>query len=399
MNIKIEKYDNSGRGIGYYNKKIIFVPGTIIGEIVNVDIIEEKDKYMIGKVNKVISPSTIRLTSKCPYYDKCGGCEFMHLSIDEEIRIKTNILKELLERNNINVPKINIIQSDNKYNYRNKITLKVLNNKFGYYNSGTHNFTKIDYCYLAKDSINNIIKSQNLFNILSGEITIKSNYNDEILIKITSNDSVNINIDKLINDNKIVGIIVNDKLIYGENEYIEKVNNYLFKVNINSFFQVNLNILEKISKLLNQKSYHNVVDLYCGVGTLGMFVNKDKLYGIEIVKEAVINASINAKINKQNNMYMLGDSSKISKINSDIDCIIIDPPRSGLNKETIKNIITIKPDNLIYMSCNPITYVRDMQVLNKLYDVEEFYYLEMFPRTKHMECISLLHRKIKTFDI
>lgn len=393
MNIKIEKYDNSGRGIGYLNKKIIFVPGTIIGEVVNVDIIEEKDKYMIGKVNKVISPSTIRLNSKCPYYDKCGGCEFMHLSIDEEIRIKINILEELLKRNNIVVPKINIIQSDNKYNYRNKITLKVLNNEFGYYNSGTHNFTHIDYCYLAKDSINNIIKSQNLFNILSGEITIRSNYNDEILIKITSDEKVDINIDKLINDNKIVGIIVNDKLIYGENDYIEKVNNYLFKVNINSFFQVNLNILEKISKLLNKKKYHNVVDLYCGVGTLGMFVNKDKLYGIEIVKEAVINASINAKINKQNNMYMLGDSSKISKINSDIDCIIIDPPRSGLNKETIKNIITIKPDNLIYMSCNPLTYVRDMQILNKLYDVEEFYYLEMFPRTKHMECVSVLSRK------
>ena len=157
-------------------------------------------------------------------------------------------------------------------------------------------FTKIDYCYLAKDSINNIIKSYNLFKVSSGEITIRSNYNDEILIKITSNEKVDVDIEKLINDNKIVGIIVNDKVIYGENDYIEKVNNYLFKVNINSFFQVNLNILEKIEKILHAKKYHNVVDLYCGVGTLGMFVNKDKLYGIEIVKDAVINASINAKI-------------------------------------------------------------------------------------------------------
>ena len=144
---------------------------------------------------------------------------------------------------------------------------------------------------------------------------------------------------------------------------------------------------------MHAKKYHNVVDLYCGVGTLGMFVNKDKLYGIEIVKDAVINASINAKINKQNNMYMLGDSSKISKINSDIDCIIIDPPRSGLNKETMKNIVTIKPDNLIYMSCNPLTFVRDMQILNKIYNVDEFYYLEMFPRTKHMECLAILNLK------
>ena len=317
----------------------------------------------------------------------------MHLSMDEELRIKTNILTDLLKRNNIDVPKINVIQSNNKYNYRNKVTLKIVNNEFGYYNSGTHNFTKIDYCYLAKDSINNIIKSYNLFKVSSGEITIRSNYNDEILIKITSNEKVDVDIEKLINDNKIVGIIVNDKVIYGENDYIEKVNNYLFKVNINSFFQVNLNILEKIEKILHAKKYHNVVDLYCGVGTLGMFVNKDKLNGIEIVKDAVINASINAKINKQNNMYMLGDSSKISKINSDIDCIIIDPPRSGLNKETMKNIVTIKPDNLIYMSCNPLTFVRDMQILNKIYNVDEFYYLEMFPRTKHMEVLCTLKKK------
>ena len=225
MNIKIEKYDNQGRGIGYLNKKIVFVPNTVIGETVEIEIVEEKDKYIVGKVINVISPSTIRIKSKCPYYDRCGGCEFMHLSMDEELRIKTNILTDLLKRNNIDVPKINVIQSNNKYNYRNKVTLKIVNNEFGYYNSGTHNFTKIDYCYLAKDSINNIIKSYNLFKVSSGEITIRSNYNDEILIKITSNEKVDVDIEKLINDNKIVGIIVNDKVIYGENDYIEKVNN------------------------------------------------------------------------------------------------------------------------------------------------------------------------------
>ena len=101
MNIKIEKYDNQGRGIGYLNKKIVFVPNTVIGETVEIEIIEEKDKYIVGKVINVISPSTIRIKSKCPYYNRCGGCEFMHLSMDEELRIKTNILTDLLKRNNI----------------------------------------------------------------------------------------------------------------------------------------------------------------------------------------------------------------------------------------------------------------------------------------------------------
>lgn len=393
MNIKIDKYDNEGRGIGYYNNKIVFVPNTVIGETVKASIIQEKEKYILAKLDQVITPSSIRLQSKCPYYDKCGACSFMHISLDEELRIKHNNLKELFKRHNLNINDIKIIQSKEKYNYRNKITLKIKDNNFGYYNESSHDFIKIKYCYLAKDSINNIIKQQNLFNIKEGEITIRSNYNNEILIKIDTKEKPTINIEKLIQSNKIVGIIINNKTIYGENYYIEKINNYLFKVNINSFFQVNNNILEQISNILNKKTYNTIVDLYCGVGVLGTFINKQKCYGIEIIPDAITNAITNSKMNKQNNLYMLGDSSNITKIKDKIDCIMIDPPRSGLNKETLKNIIKIKPQELIYMSCNPITLVRDLQILNNLYNIEETYMLEMFPRTKHVETIVKLVRK------
>lgn len=317
----------------------------------------------------------------------------MHLSLDEELRIKIKNFQELFKRNKLDLPNFKVIQSDIKYNYRNKITLKIKDNQFGYYNSNSHDFIPINHCYLVKESINNIIKDQQLFNIKNGEITIRSNYNNEILIKITSNTKVDIDINQLIQNNKIVGIIINNKTIYGENYFIEKINKYLFRVNINSFFQVNNNILEQISNILNEKTYNTIVDLYCGVGTLGTFVNKEKCFGIEVVPDAISNAIVNSKMNKQNNLYMLGDSSNISKINSKIDCIIIDPPRSGLNKETLKNIIKIKPQEIIYMSCNPLTLVRDLQILNNLYNIEETYMLEMFPRTKHVECISLLHRK------
>lgn len=393
MNIKIDKYDNEGRGIGYYNNKIVFIPNTIIGETVKATKIEEKEKYIIAKLDQVITPSNIRLQSKCPYYGKCGGCTFMHISLDEELRIKQSNLKDLFKRHNLNINDIKIIQSKEKYNYRNKITLKIKNNNFGYYNQNSHDFIKIDYCYLVKDSINNLIKQKDLFNIKEGEITIRSNYNNEILIKIETKEEPAINIEQLIQTNKIVGIILNNKTTYGENYYIEKINNYLFKVNINSFFQVNNNILEEILNILNKKTYNTIVDLYCGVGVLGTFINKQKCYGIEIIPEAIRNAITNAKMNKQDNLYMLGDSSNISKIKDNIDCIIIDPPRSGLNKETIKNIVKITPQELIYMSCNPITLVRDLQILNKLYNIEETYMLEMFPRTKHIECITLLQKK------
>lgn len=394
MNIKIEKYDNQGRGIGYYNGKIVFIPGAIVGEIVNFRIVQEKEKYIIGSLEEVLKPSLVRIKEKCPFYDKCGGCSFLHLSVDEELRIKKQIIIDLFNKEKISVPKINIINSDDIYNYRNKVSLKIKDGKFGYYNSASHDFIAINYCYLVKDSINKIIKSNDLIKINDGEIVIRSNYNDEIIIKITSDSDVKIDINKLALDNKIVGIIVNDKIIYGEDNFVEKVGNYLFKVNINSFFQVNLNILEKISSILNKYKFNTVVDLYCGVGVLGTFVRKNELYGIEIVEDAIMNARVNAGLNKQyNNKYFVGDSSLVSKIDKKIDAIIIDPPRSGLNKETLKNIVRIKPNNLIYMSCNPITFIRDMKVLNELYDIKDFYLLNMFSRTSHFEVICYMKRK------
>ena len=183
---------------------------------------------------------------------------------------------------------------------------------------------------------------------------------------------------------------MNNKLIYGEDYYIEKVGKYLFKVNINSFFQINLNILSKVFDLISKDKYKTVVDLYCGVGTLGIALNKDKLYGIEIVPEAITDAIKNSEINKQNNLYMLGDSSKISKIEDKIDCIIVDPPRSGLNNKTINNILKFNSKSIIYMSCNPITLARDLNILKEKYLVKKIYILNMFPKTKHVECVCFL---------
>ena len=322
------------------------------------------------------------------------GMLLLHLSVDEELRIKKQIIIDLFNKEKIPVPEINVVNSDNIYNYRNKVTLKIKEGKFGYYDNNSHNFVAINHCYLVKDSINKIIKSNILFKVNDGEIVIRCNYNDEIIIKVTSNSNVKIDINKLVLDNKIVGIIVNDKVIYGDDNFIEKVHNYLFNVSINSFFQVNLNILEKISSILNKYKFDTVVDLYCGVGVLGTFVRKNKLYGIEIVEDAIKNAKANAGLNKQcNNKYLVGDSSLISKINSKVDGIILDPPRSGLNKETLKNIVRIKPNRIIYMSCNPITFRRDMKVLNELYDIKEFYLLNMFSRTSHFEVICYMEKK------
>lgn len=390
--VRIYNYDHEGKGISRIDNKIIFIPDSIEGELLDISITEDKNNYSIGKINNIIEPSPKRIKPKCPYYEKCGGCSYQHLPLSDEENIKTYLVKDIINKyTGIDINPIFI--SSKEYNYRNKIELKIENSNWGYYNSNSHNLIPIDNCLLAKDSINNIIKSKDLFNIKEGTITIRSNYNDEILIKIESNDKVDINIDELTNKNKIIGIILNNKLIYGEDTFIQRIGGYLFKVNINSFFQINLDILKEVFKLISKDNLGNVADLYCGVGTLGIASKNSKLYGIEIIPEAIKNALDNSKLNKQNNLYLLGDSSKIKEIKDHIDSIIIDPPRSGLNKPTLSNILDIKPNNIIYMSCNPITLARDLNELKEQYQIKEFYILNMFPRTKHIECLCFLERK------
>lgn len=390
IKVKIDSYDHEGRGITRVNNKVVFIPNTIINEEHLIEITTDKKNYSEAISNEIIIKSPKRISPKCPYYDKCGGCNYLHLDIKDEEEIKTNNVINIIKKySNLDInPKF--ISAKNNYNYRNKIELKIQDGLWGYYNNSSHDFIEIDECKLASKAINKIISNKELFNIQNGEIIIRSNYNDELLIKVITKEKCQINIADLTKDNKIVGILVNDKIIYGEDFFFERVGGYLFKVNINSFFQINLDILNEVFKIFKDKELGVVVDLYCGVGTLGISAKKDKLFGIEIVKEAVLDAMENSKINKQNNLYMLGDSSNIKNINEHIDSIIVDPPRNGLSKETINNIMDIKPNTIIYMSCNPITLARDLNILKEHYIIESTFVLNMFPRTKHVETLCIL---------
>lgn len=392
INVKIDSLDHQGRGIAHHNGKVIFIPNTIPGEEAEIELIIEKKNYSIGKVIKYNVYSINRNKVKCPYYLNCGGCNISHFFYDKQIEFKTNNLINILSKyGNLNInPKI--IELNNVFYYRNKITLKILNYKWGYYKEETHEFIEIKHCMIAKDSINKIIDNKKLFNIKDGEILIRSNYNDELLISINSNRNYEIDISNLRKENKIVGIIVNDKIVHGEDFFMEKINNYFFKVNYKSFFQINLNILEKVFEILGQKKYKTIIDLYCGVGTLGIPVKKEKLFGIEI-SSSVKDALYNAKLNKQsNNFYILGNAAKIKEIKDIIDMIIIDPPRKGSDIETLDYIIKSNSKELIYMSCNPVTLARDLNILKNHYKINDIYLLDMFPQTYHIETIVMLKK-------
>lgn len=396
-NIKIEKIDDFGRGIGYVNNKIIFIDNAMIGEIVDVNIIKQTTKYYEGIVTNYIKKSNDRVNIKCPYYNCCGGCNILHMDYNTQINYKKDKLKNILNKfSNIDL-EINIIKNKDIINYRNKIELKIQDNRWGYYNSKTHNFVEINNCLLAKGSINKVIKNKKYIYIKNGSITIKSNYNDEILLNIKTDDKINIDINNLKNNIKLVGIVINDKIYYGDNFFYEMINNKLFKVNYNSFFQINNFITNEMIKVIKDNCCGKILlDLYCGVGFLGQAIDYrfNKIYGIELNRNSILDAINNAKINKVNNTYyMCGDSSKlIENIKENIDTLIIDPPRSGLYKTMIKDIINTNANKIIYVSCNPITLARDINLLKENYSVNKIYLLDMFSNTYHFETVCILEK-------
>ena len=195
---------------------------------------------------------------------------------------------------------------------------------------------------------------------------------------------------------KIAGIIYNDNVIDGDSSFVEIINHQLFTTSYDSFFQVNRNICSKLFDLINKhiEDEEVILDLYCGVGTLGINASKNakKAFGIEIVKNAVLNAITNSKINKRDNIYyMLGDvGTCLPKIKEKIDTIIVDPPRAGLDNNTKKTIIDFKPKKIIYVSCDPMTLARDLKELTPYYNVIEIKGLDMFPHTQHIETFCVL---------
>ncbi len=387
----IEKLDYFGRGIAYLDKKIIFVENALPNEEVLVEITKDKKNFSEGKVIDYISKSLDRVIPDCPYYEECGGCNLSHFK--DQLNFKKEQFVNLIKTNcHLNLNPV-IVESPKDYNYRNKVTLKIENYQWGYYENQSHTFIPINHCLIAKESINQIIKKPNLFNIANGEIVIRSNYNDEILINIKTDSKLKIDIEEIKKDTKLLGIIINDQIHFGQDSFIELIDNYLFKVSANSFFQVNIDILKEIFKVLSKINTKNIIDLYCGVGVLGTVINKDKLYGIESSYSSVKDALLNAKMNKQdNNLYLLGDSSKISEIKDKIDLIVVDPPRNGINKRTMEHILSSKVEQIIYMSCNPHTLSRDLDLLKETYQIEKCYLFDMFPQTYHVETVALMSK-------
>ena len=285
-----------------------------------------------------------------------------------------------------------IFSSDNIYGYRNKISLKVKGGKLGYFKNGSNELIEINRCAIASKKSNEIIKVLNECDLSKAREIIIKDFGEVMII---INGDMNIELLKPFSDS----IYMNDKLVYGKENVIAHLGDLKFYVSKDSFFQVNMNIALKLyNKVLEYlDSGDNVLDLYCGTGTISLFLSKyfDRVIGIEINEEAVRCANLNKKLNHISNAeFICGDASKkIHHLKFQADSIVVDPPRSGLTSDGINDILKINPKKLVYVSCDPMTLARDLKLLKSNYEVKEVTLFDMFPWTYHVESVVLCIKK------
>lgn len=397
MQYKIEKLDNFGRGISHINNKIVFISNALEDEVVDATTTYSNKKFDEAKVNEIIEVSRMRIKPICPYFDICGGCNLLHMNYDDQLKFKYNKVKDIIFKYLKENIKVNDVIYSNQFNYRNKASFEV-KEKLCYKMRKSTNLVDINYCYLLDKNINDIVHVLNNLNLKNiNNITIRTGEED-IMVIISGNPTREI-IDAL--KEKVRSIYVNDKLVYGRSNIVSKIGNYEFFVSDKSFFQVNKynvkNLYDKVLGYAELTGNENILDLYCGTGTIGIYLSKyaKSVIGIEVNEQAIFDANVNKNKNNIENISFICDTtSNINNIvNNDFDIIIVDPPRSGLDKNTINFLINSKAKRVVYVSCDIMTLVRDLNILKQDYDIREITPVDMFPNTYHVECVCVLKLK------
>lgn len=403
-NKKIEKQDHFGRGIIHDEEKIIFVENALKDEIGDILITLENKKYKSGRVVEFHKTSLNRTSVDCPYYDKCGGCQLLHQNYLSQLTFKENKVKEIMKKfANISLDKIKAILGSEQFSYRNKVVYHIKKDKLGFYRDKTNNLISIEHCLLVDDLINEVtvilkeyIKTHHN---LTGAMIRVGNKTKEILLSLKGDEKKEDLIDCFMG--KVDTLIYNDEVLFGNNYINSKLFNHTFKVSSPSFFQVNVYQTEVLYQLVIDRVKEIkpkiVLDLYCGTGTIGLLVSSyvDKVIGIEIIKEAIDNARENQKLNSRENIsfYVGKVEEKLEEFKNNIDLVIVDPPRSGLDSKVIDVLLEMKTKDIIYISCDPVTLARDLNKLQSHYEIETIQPVDMFPNTYHVECVCVLKLK------
>ena len=439
----VEIIDNGfqGEGIAKIEGFTVFVPNAIKEEKVKIKILKVNTTHAFGKILEIINPSQNRVDADCSTYPKCGGCAIRHVSYEKTLEIKKDAVESTLKKTlsrDIKVSKV--LKMEEPFFYRNKLQYPIGvaesgNPVMGVFAERTHRIISTKECkiqnslcqkiandifsYICENNISvyNEEKLQGSIRHLIIRIGVKTN---EVMVTLVSNTREIKNEKELVsyitekypqiktiakninskNTNVILG--KQTKIIYGDGYIYDILGDFKFKISPMSFYQVNPVQTEKLySKAVEYAELtgnETIFDLYCGIGTIGIFASKKakRLYGIETIPQAIEDAKQNAEINHLDNAeFFVGDVEKalpefIKERNVLADVVFIDPPRKGCDKTALDTLLKIEPKKIVYVSCNPATLARDLKILEEKYEIKDISICDMFPFTHHVECVSLL---------
>ncbi|QQY79089.1 23S rRNA m(5)U-1939 methyltransferase [Keratinibaculum paraultunense] len=435
--------NSEGQGVGKYEGFTLFINGGTLGDKVRVKIIDLKKSFGIANTIELLEKSPYRVEPKCKYFHSCDGCQLQNLNYQKQLELKQDMVKNNIKKigNITNVPVKKIIGMNNPYRYRNKGEFKVGKDcNIGYFKKGTHEIYPIDKCIIQNEAVNEIVElvreHMKKYKLEGYDTKTKEGIIRNIIVRITKDNKVMVIIvtkeEKLPYKEKLIDILINKDRsnnyeiksiyqninkkdtsvvlgsknikLYGEDRIVDCIGEYKFFISPKSFFQVNpiqTEILyNKVLEYANLKGDEIVFDIYCGIGTISLFLAKKakEVYGVEIVKSAIEDAKLNAKINNINNAkFYTGKGEdvvpRLYKEGLYADIVVVDPPRKGCEESVLETMVNMAPEKIIYVSCNPAILARDLAYLVEGgYKVVEVQPVDMFPQTTHVEVVTLLIR-------
>lgn len=437
--LTIKRLGINGEGVGYFKRQVVFVPGALPGEEVVVEVTKAHPKFAEAIVKKVRKRSEHRVKAPCIVYEQCGGCQLQHLEYSQQLKEKRDILIQSLERHTrFQIEEMDIRQTigmDNPWHYRNKSQFQLGEDHgkviAGMYSIDSHRLVNIPECIVQQpvtNKVTNVVKQiltdfrVPIYNektrkgivrtivtrvgVQTGQVQVmlvtakkdmprKEAIVSEIKKRLPEVKSVMQNI-----NSKRTSVVLGDETIHlaGDKIVEERLEEFTYELSARAFFQLNpaqttklYNEVKKASALTGKEK---IVDAYCGVGTIGLWLadGAAEIRGMDVIPEGIEDAKKNAAKHKlENAKYFTGKAEELMpkwvKDGWRPDVVVVDPPRTGCDSKFLDTILKVKPKKFVYVSCNPSTLAKDLQVLSSKYKIEYLQPVDMFPQTAHVECV------------
>ena len=441
--VTVHGVGSHGEGVAKHDGFTVFVPNALPGEVVKVYIEEVKKSYARARLEEILLASPERVEPPCPVYFSCGGCRFQHLSKKGQLELKEQMVREVMKRigkveRDVVKPTIGM---EGDTNYRNKMQLPVGglvgDPLIGFYAAGTHDIVPCLDCLIQDEANNEVARTVHTiakelqippYDEISGEGILRhvvsrvGKDNKVMVVLVVAKETIPNEkewIERLhlalpnmvslylnVNSNR-TNIIMGreNRLLWGEERLTASIGELEFLLSLHSFFQVNpegtIKLYGKALEYAALTGEEEVIDAYCGTGTISLFLAKQakRVIGIEIVEPAILDARVNAELNGiKNAEFVVGDVTKVLPEMYEAglrpDVLVMDPARAGCEIPVLEAAAKMNPKRIVYVSCNPASLARDIAILAPLgYEVVEITPVDMFPFTSHVECVALIERK------